>query len=185
MDAFEKYLKDKEAELARVEEPRREIIWESIQTGLQKSTQRSGWALQIGAYWRWSIAASLAILISLGIWFYQSDFNGSAETMDLAQIYPELAEQEMQFKRLVAEKEAQLDLNVLKENAFKDISEELKLLEEVHQQMKEDLPVAFSEGDMVNILMKYYERKIRILERLSREIEKRKHNEKKQHDQRI
>lgn len=183
MDTFEKYLRERREELDRIETPRREVIWEGVQAGLQESASGSGWTLKIGNYWRWSIAAGLAIAVSLGVWLWPGGGDDAANGEGWAQFYPALADEEQQFKRLVAEKEAQIQLDDLNRSDFSDIFEELQLLEEVHLQMKEDLPVTLSEEELVQILMKYYERKIRILERLSREIEKRKRDENKQHDQ--
>ena len=183
MDTFEKYLKEQRTELDRIETPRREVIWEGVRAGLQKPPSGHGWDLRVGAYWRWSIAAGVAILVSLSIWFWPDGTNAPGGSEDWAQFYPALAEEEQQFKKLVAEKEAQIQLNELNKSEFSYIFEELQLLEEVQRQMKEDLPLTLSEEELVQILMKYYERKIRILERLSREIEKRKRDENKQHDQ--
>ena len=70
MDTFEKYLRERREELDRMETPRREVIWEGVQAGLQKPASGSGWTLKIGTYWRWSIAAGVAIAVSLGIWLW-------------------------------------------------------------------------------------------------------------------
>ena len=183
MDTFEKYLRERREELDRVETPRREVIWEGVRAGLQEPASGNGWTLRVGAYWRWSIAAGVAIMVGLGIWLWPDAPQQRQGDEDWAQFYPALADEERQFKQMVAEKEAQIQLDDLNKSEFSYIFEELQLLEDVHRQMKEDLPVTLSEEELVQILMKYYERKIRILERLSREIEKRKRDENKQHDQ--
>lgn len=183
MDAFEKYLQERKKELDRIETPRRAVIWEGVQAGLKEPVSGNGWTLRIGTYWRWSIAAGVALIVSLSIWLWPGAPENSGNNADWAQFYPALADEERQFKQLVAEKEAQIQLETLNKSEFNYIFEELQLLEEVHRQMKADLPITLSEEELVQILMKYYERKIRILERLSREIEKRKRDENKQHDQ--
>ncbi len=180
MNSLEQYLKEQRPRLDQIEEPRREIIWAGIQSGLKEQKNANAWAIHIGANWRWSIAASIAILLIAGIWRFS--VSEKSTTPRLTQFYPALAEQEAQFQRLIALKETELKVDQLDQDAYHDIFQELRTLDAVYEELKLDMPVSIAEDRLLNTLIKYYERKIRILERLSREIQKRNHDEKKQYE---
>lgn len=91
--------------------------------------------------------------------------------------YPEIAEEESAFRRTIARKEAELDFHQLNRQQFVDIFNELDELEKIHRQQMQDLPEVFDNEEWVSTLMRYYEQKLRILERLSREIDKEEQRE--------
>ncbi|MCB0634335.1 MAG: hypothetical protein KDD15_31600, partial [Lewinella sp.] len=65
-------------------------------------------------------------------------------------------------------------LNQLERQDYIDIFNELDELENIHRQQLADLPEVFDNEEWVRTLMQYYEQKLRILEQLSREIDKRR-----------
>ena len=127
-------------------------------------------------WWAFTMAASIALLIAVGIW-YTARLSQENQTIKLATYFPELEEQEKAFQKMISQKEAVLNLPAVDKSAFEEIFEELYILEQIHQQYLKDLPQYNQKDQLVEVLIKYYERKIRILERLSKEIEKRKHHE--------
>ena len=179
MNQLEEHIKQNRSQLDHIEDPRREVLWKNIQKGLNPERKRpNGWTIHLGTNWRWSIAIAITLMIGMGIWRYTQTPVESQPT--LAQFYPELIEQENHYRQLITEKENDLQIGKLDPQKFGDIFQELQILEEVHAELIADLPNYISEDDLVRTLVKYYERKIMVLERLSREIEKRNHDEKKQ-----
>jgi hypothetical protein len=83
----------------------------------------------------------------------------------------------MAFRRTIARKEAELGLDQLNRQQFIDIFNELDELEQIHRRQMQDLPEVFDNDEWVRTLMRHYEQKLRILERLSREIDKEKQRE--------
>ncbi|GJM33507.1 MAG: hypothetical protein DHS20C18_25080 [Saprospiraceae bacterium] len=176
MTELEKYILEQREALDQVEKPRVEQIWKGIQQEKTNLEPTSGWHLQIGKFWKWSLAASFALLISMGIGLYLKTTSG-AQQVDLADYYPELAKQEEVYRQMVAQKEAGLELNNEEKIAFRDILSELDQLDKLHKESLADVPQYVDNDRLVETLLRYYERKIRILERLSKEIEKQKNNE--------
>jgi hypothetical protein len=98
--------------------------------------------------------------------------------METPQKFLDFPEEE-NYQQLVADKKEEIDFDEINQAKYKDIFHELDLLENVHDEFKEDLPILSDEEKAIQVLQKYYERKIRILERLSKEIEKKSRNEKR------
>ena len=196
---LEKYLLQNRSELDRVEEVNVEGIWEKLEEQMELSgaaSRESGseergvnegesfnhrppspWHISIGRNWRWGIAASIALVV--GMYFLLPKQQEPTMANVINELLPEIAEQTADYQRLIAQKEGALNLEEVDKKAFKDIFTELQLLEELHKEYLQDLPRYEKNDQLVNTLLRYYERKIKILERLSREIEKKKSNHEK------
>lgn len=183
MSPLEKNIKKNRSELDHIEEPDTRRIWKGIQNELmeEKSPHKNGWNLSIGKYWQWSMAASVCLLIVAYFLFWQMP-PSSSEDIDLASYYPELAKQQDEFVQQIKQKEAEVNIDQLDKNSFTDIFKELEMLDNIHQETLEDVPKYIDNEQMVRTLIRYYEQKIRILERLSREVEKQHYNEEKNHE---
>ncbi len=179
MTEIEKYILEQREALDRVESPRVDRIWQGIQQKQNPSVAGSGWHLQVGKFWKWSIAASLALLISLGIGLYWNT-TGGAQQVDIASYYPELAKQEQAYRQMIAQKEAGLELSEQDKVVYREILAEMDQLDQLHRESLADVPQYVNNDRLVETLLRYYERKIRILERLSKEIEKQKNHEKRE-----
>ena len=182
LNELEQFLLDNRSKLDEVESIDTEKIWNNISVekeSEQSPSPTSGWTLRMGRYWKWSIAASLAIALSF--FFILSpekkvDNSYQQNYYSLASLSEELGQQEASFKRRIAQKEEEIGLDELDKKAYQEIFMELKLLDEMYNTFASDIP-EFNNDQLVETLIKYYERKIRILERLSKEIEKKKHHE--------
>lgn len=180
MDQLEKYIRENRQELDRIEPVHADALWERMQApGAKVRTlqpqRASGWDIHIGRNWRMAIAATIALAIGLTAWWsVQSVPETSRLTADYAieDYYPDIADEERAFRLTIAQKEAELRLDQLERQAFIDIFNELDELEKIHRQQMEDLPEVFDNPEWVRTLMQYYEQKLRILEQLSREIDK-------------
>lgn len=161
-------------EFDQVERANIEGIWAGIEANLAEDKRPSGWSLQIGSYWRWSIAALIVLSTGL-LWLVPS--SPERELPDLAEYYPQLKEQEQNYQRLIAQKETEMQLHELDVKKYPDLFMELELLDKIQAEYIKDIP-AFKDNDqLINTLIRYYEQRIRILERLSNEIEKSKRHE--------
>lgn len=184
MDPLEKYIRENQSELDRIESVDADALWQKIQHPEAQirplaTKSRSDWQLQVGRNWLLTAAATVLILIGVAIWMVQptagdQDFTAALSVEDY---YPEIAEEEMNFRRTIARKEAELELHQLNRRQFVDIFNELDELEQIHRRQMQDLPEVFNNEEWVSTLMRYYEQKLRILERLSREIDKEEQRE--------
>ena len=188
MNKFEKFLSKNRQGLDHIEEPPVEAIWENIQKEINVPAKirllpKNGWQLHVGHNWRWVIAASFALVISLLVWNIQQKEQKAIAGVSIADFYPELAEQEKNYRQLIAQKEKAIGFSELDKIPFQEIFYELDLLEEIHREYLKDLPKYNTNDQLLKTLIKYYERKIQILERLSKEIEKKTHHENRNQEQ--
>lgn len=179
MDEFEKYIRENRPDFDRIEQVDADALWENIhQPGAKVRPlppKHTGWHLQVGRNWQLTAAAAVVLVVGLAVFFYQSPVNNpttATAKISLEDYYPDLAREERDFRRTIAQKEAELKLHRLDRQQFIDIFNELDELEQIHRQQMEDLPEIFNNEEWVSTLMRYYEQKLRILERLSREIDK-------------
>lgn len=183
MSELEKNIKDNRAELDRIEMPDTRRIWQGIREELQEEQQsaHSGWSISVGKYWQWSIAASVCLLI-VAYFIFQPKSVHSSDQIDLASFYPELAAQQDEYVQLIKQKEAEVNIGKLDKAAFTDIFRELEMLENIHQETLQDVPKYIDNEQLVRTLIRYYEQKIKILERLSKEVAKQQYHEEKNHE---
>ena len=100
---LDQYVRQHRAEFDRVESTPRERIWAAMQKQTDLSPV-SPWTITLGRNWRWSIAAGLALLIGLGIW-WQHEQRTHPPVPELATYFPELAAQEQEYQRLIEQRE--------------------------------------------------------------------------------
>jgi hypothetical protein len=180
MDQIEKYIKENRQELDRIESVDADALWERMQQPSGKIRElkpasRSGWDLHIGRNWRLAIAATITLTLAIAGWIYLQPHNmGSLPVAgySIEDYYPQIADEERAFRRTIARKESELGLDKLEKPQYIHIFNELDELEQIHRQQLKDLPEVFDNDEWVRTLMQYYEQKLRILEQLSREIDK-------------
>ena len=152
----------------------KDALWDKIQAQRGLPPAKDGWRIQLGQYWQWSIAASVALLIIAAVAFWPKQQNNSNYT--LADFFPEYTAEAQRYQQLIKEKKSDLSFSDLDPSKYQDIFNELALLEEIHQGFLQDLPAYGDEERLLQILTKYYEQKIKMLDRLSREIQKQNTN---------
>jgi hypothetical protein len=113
---------------------------------------------------------------------FQPTSSSPSEQVDLASYYPELAEQQDEYVQLIRQKEAEVNIGKLDKASFADIFKELEMLDNIHRKTLEDVPKFIDNEQLVRTLIRYYEQKIRILERLSKEVTKQEYHEEKNHE---
>jgi len=180
MDFLEKKIKEHRDEFDEIERVDEALLWQNIQADLGETTPvkrlHSSRFLQI-----YAVAATVALLV-MASWFFSKNQNAAPATATTEEETPQKFldfPEEENYQQLVAEKKEEIDFDEINQAKYKDIFHELDLLENVHDEFKEDLPILSDEEKAIQVLQKYYERKIRILERLSKEIEKKSRDEKR------
>ncbi len=176
MDQLEKHILKNREELDKVEQSNIDKMWAEIQKEVPAiKTKRM--ALVIGLR-RIAVAASFMLIGGVAVWLFMNKTTDN-KPASLADFYPELLETENNYRQTIALKEAAIPFDSLDLFIFEDILKELKTLEDMKESTLEDLPHYTQNERVVNALMRYYERKIQILERLSNEYQKSKRDEKK------
>ena len=179
MDKLDQFIKQQRAAFDEVEEPESDLIWMGIQSKLHpdnKGRPQRGLVV-LPRSWALGMVASIVILLALSIWLIMSP-KLEEPPIAIEEYLPEIAAQEATFKERIAEKEAEIGFATIKPEEFNEIFIELQLLEEIRSEYLKDVPEFNHKDQLVEVLIKYYERKIQILERLSNEIEKKKKHEK-------
>ncbi|MBX2873490.1 MAG: hypothetical protein KTR30_15360 [Saprospiraceae bacterium] len=191
MNPLEDFILENREDLDRIEPIQEEALWNRIAKELPKETdlavahkKQNPWQISIGRNWL-MVAAGIALAIGVGLFWINADQRRLGSEMELAQFSPELAEEQARYIALVEAKEEELGIDQLDRKIFQEVFQELETWEEIYAEYLKDLPSYQAKEEVVHTLSKYYERKIRILERLSREMEKHYQQEKRKNEKRI
>ena len=194
MDNLKKHITKNRTELDRIESPDMEKIWAGIQSEMQSDTtifkknnthlKKSGQLFVFKtkgkrfSLWGLTAAASVALLIGLGMgYLMKAETPSVAREFNLADYAPELKQEEDVYRQLVSQKMSELDIEHLDKEAFADVLGELEQLDNEYTNWTKDVPQYVHEQELLEFLSRYYEQKIRILEILSKEIEKKSYYE--------
>ncbi len=191
MNPLEEFILDNRDDLDRVEPIQEEEMWKKIEAGISSDPvlkvahkPSNPWQISIGRNWL-MLAAGLALAIGVGLYWINTTHTTAGPRMELADFSPELAKEQARYVALVKAKESELEIDKLDRKVFQEVFQELETWEAIYQEYLKDLPTYQAKEEVVHTLSKYYERKIRILERLSREMEKHYQQEKRKNEKRI
>lgn len=196
LDNLKKHIKKNRAELDRIESPDMEKIWGSIQSEIKKDItffKKNNTQVKKSYYefvfkkekkqfslWGLAAAASVALLIGLGMgYLIKTETPTAAREFNLADYAPELKQEEEVYRQLVSQKMLELDVEHLDKEDFADVLDELNQLDEEYTNWTKDVPQYVHQQELLEFLTRHYEQKIRILEILSKEIEKKSYYEKR------
>lgn len=196
MDNLKKHIKEHRTELDHIEVPKIDKIWSGIQGELQQesvdkaSNAIGGEAGQLKVVakksnrrftlWAMATAASLALLIGVGLGRLMTPASETVATFNLADYAPEAAEQATNYQQLVAAKKTEINFQSIDTLAFTEILQELKTLDGEYEHWTKEVPQYVREQELLEFLQRHYEQKIRILEILSKEIEKKEYYEERE-----
>ncbi len=165
---FEELLKKNRAALD-VEEPDDDFIWSGIQAELKpkRSFQFLSWK-----------AAAIVLLALISGFVLNSVLNPTPKVIQfsLADISPEYAAQEQFYQASIAEKWDQIKVNDLNRNEFADIFDEIDQLEKLKAESLKDFAELGGNPRLVKTLFEYYEIKMRLLEIMLAEIDKKEND---------
>lgn len=184
MNPFEKHIRDSRKELDEVETPDADALWQGIQNKLaERELRQKVHQLTVShqrLWWTVGVAASLAFVLGIGLTLWQTGSQTSFNTTTpLAYISEDLAPMEQDFQQTIQAQYAAMNMDSIDQKDYKDIFFELQQLEKEHNEYIKDIPAFKDKDQLVKVLIKYYELKIRILKRLNREIERKEHYERK------
>ena len=167
MNEFERQIQQRRAELDRVEDVPVPKLW----TGIEERMAGQRTTTLVRLYQRWLIAASLLILLSLGVAFIGWQ-QPAADSMRLSDLSPELAKQEEAFMLTIALKEATLNITELDREAYASYFEDIYLLDSLKTASEQELPEYGANDRLLNTIIRYYELKILLLEQLENDLAK-------------
>lgn len=196
MDELKKHITKNRAELDRIEAPNMDKIWAGVQSELNKNPLVEKTSIVNSkeavikdipikknrhfTLWIVATAASVALLIGIGIGYFSKPSVVEPAIFNIANYAPELKEQEQVFRQLVSQKMDEIDVENIDKTAFVEVFDELEQLDKEYENWTEDVPQFVHEQELIEFLTRHYEQKIRILEILTKEIEKKAHFEERE-----
>lgn len=167
---IEKYLKENRIKLD-VEEPDHDSIWEGIRSGNDKKRN-------LLPAWFWKVAAVFIFLVSGTYFIINETKEEKTVIISLADISENLGKQENALKQLVNLKWEEVAPLLNEENTdIKFLLEELYELDTFYNSYEKDLGTTDANEEIITVLLDYYQKKIRILNRILHEIQKQQSHE--------
>ncbi len=172
---FEEFLENNRQQLD-VEEPDDQLIWEGISNELKQKPK----SVFVNF---WKAAAVVLLLMSSSYFIYNEFFKAEklVYTISLSDIDPNFATMETDYL-LVIDKKMQ-ELGQLSSANVENIAvynDELKNLDEMYEEYQQDFVELGKNERIIMAMMDYYEKKMRILDRMLMEIQKQKDYENRQ-----
>jgi len=163
---LEKILLEKRLKLD-VEEPENDLIWEGIRTGLQKKNQLPEWF--------WKVAAIFIFVVSATYFIANERSQKQVVVLTLADISKDLGTQEQTLKQQVSLKWEEVEKQLPDNNPeIQFLLQQLNDMDAIYNSYQKDLNRTLDNEPVIQAMLDYYEKKIRILNRLLMEIEKQK-----------
>ena len=168
---LEKYLKENRLKLD-TDEPNEDLIWRGIEGGINKKDN-------LLPHWFWKVAAIFLFVVSASYLIINETKEETNTLFSLADISEDLGKQEAELQQLVSLKWEEVKPFIADESSnIQFLIDELNELGHVYESYQEDLKNTGANEQIINALLDYYTKKIRILSRISHEIQKQKSHEK-------
>ncbi len=167
---IEKYIKDHRQELD-VEHPP-QIVWDKIESAI---------SLDSGSHpksnWMWK-AATVSLLVVSGFLFFLLNREWkSDELYSLGDISSEYREMEKNYQESIDLINASIPYDEIDMEEFGWLIRELEYIESVNEEFRKDIEENADQDKLVEALIDYYEKKLKLLKKLEHEINRR-NNEK-------
>lgn len=167
---IEKYLAKNRFRLD-AEEPDNDKIWNEI-----KKPKRSVQHAQTN--WFWKIAAVFLFGVLITYVVVKETQKDQVVIVTLADISKDLGQQEAELKQIVDTKWKAIEpLTAEQKSEFQFLLDELNELDNIYKTYEQDLYTTGENEQIIHVLLDYYQKKIRILNRLALEIQKQKNDE--------
>ena len=167
---LEKYLRENRLRLD-VEEPEEDIIWEGIRDNLHRNKQTL-------PTWFWKAAAIFIFVVSATYFVVNETSKNKVILVTLDDVSKELGNQEMELKQTIDLKWKEIEPQIPQNDKhFQFLINELNELDNVYSTYQTDLGQTLENEKIINAMLDYYEKKIKILNRILLEIEKQKDHE--------
>lgn len=132
----------------------------------------------------WKAAAAIFIASTIGLLMYsfslQQKVNELASLGDISEKYLTMEEE---YQAEISQLESSINLaEVSQQEDFSWITQEMQTLEEINDLYRKDIGKAADQDQLVNALIDYYEKKIRLLKKLELEIDRTQKSNKDEKD---
>lgn len=172
---FESYLRS-QRENMDVENPDDQLIWDGISRELQP--RKTAWAKHF-----WKIAASIILLASLGYVFHNEFYRQRPQNIyniTLSEIEPRYADEVSGYRAAFQQKWQKVnDLNPGNMEKLDFFFEELNGLDAMYKNYQEDFHNYGYNEELIRAMLDYYEKRVKILDRMLMEIQKHNNYEKR------
>ena len=169
---LEKYLKEQRLKLD-VEEPEPDIVWEGIRNQLQQNKKQNL------PQWFWKVAAIFLFVVSATYFVVNENSDKQVIVVQLSDISEELGNKEASLQKVVNAKWEMVEQELPEDNSeIQFLLNELKSLDQIYATYQKDLNNTIDNEPVIHVLLDYYEKKIKVLNRILLEIEKQENHEK-------
>lgn len=167
---LEKYLKEQRLRLD-VENPEPDIVWEGIRNQLHQNKKQNL------PQWFWKVAAIFLFVVS-ATYFVVNETSEKQVVVQLSDISEDLGKQEASLQQVVNAKWEKVEQELPENNSeISFLLDELNNLDEIYATYQKDLNNTIDNEPVIHVILDYYQKKIKVLNRILLEIEKQKHNE--------
>jgi hypothetical protein len=157
-----------------VEKPDEEYIWKGISEGLNKKRNQKKLLY-------WKIAASILIIISLGLLFQNTLWRSQIKNeLILAGYSKEIVKQEKNLIKQINNYQQQLKKSEIDKKKLATDFSKIEEIDRLIKQYSDDLKNYGPDQRILNTLIDLYNKKIMVMDRMLNEIQKSKKNENKE-----
>nr|WP_321487251.1 hypothetical protein [uncultured Draconibacterium sp.] len=168
---LEKYLKEQRLKLD-VEAPEPDIVWEGIRNQLHQNKKQSL------PHWFWKVAAIFLFVVSATYFVVNETSEKQVMLVQLSDISKDLGQQEASLQQVVNTKWKKVEQELPEENSeIQFLLNELNNLDQIYATYQKDLNNTMDNEPVIHVMLDYYQKKIKVLNRILLEIEKQKHHE--------
>lgn len=167
MDELERQIQQQRAALDATEDWQPEPGWQALEERLSGAK-----AFNRRRQGRWLAAASLLLVFSFGAFLFTRSEPAPAAPTSLEGFSTELAAKELEYRKLISQKENKIQLEKLNDPSYGYFFSELAFLDSLQAGYLADLPRYGQNERLLNTLLQYYELKLQLLEQLENELEK-------------
>ncbi|WP_319479514.1 hypothetical protein [uncultured Draconibacterium sp.] len=168
---LERYLKEQRLKLD-VEDPEHDIVWEGISNQLHQNRKQSL------PHWFWKVAAIFLFVVSATYFVLNETSEKQMVVVQLSDISEELGNKEASLQQVVNAKREIVEQELSAENSeIRFLLNELNNLDEIYATYQKDLNNTIDNEPVIHVMLDYYEKKIKVLNRILLEIEKQENHE--------
>ncbi|WP_303920946.1 hypothetical protein [Draconibacterium sediminis] len=169
---LEKYLKEQRLKLD-VEDPEPDIVWEGIRNQLHQNKKQNL------PQWFWKVAAIFLFVVSATYFVVNETSDKQMVIVQLSDISEELGNKEASLQKVVNAKWEMVEQELPEDNSeIQFLLNELNNLDQIYATYQKDLNNTIDNEPVIHVLLDYYEKKIKVLNRILLEIEKQENHEK-------
>ena len=179
-ERLQEFIRENRRELDSAEPPA--DLWGRIERGIEaadSTTKRSAMVIRVRTLLQ--IAASITVIIAAGIFLWQYQYK---QAIDLANIDPNLAKQQMHYTSVIEDKRTELK-RIEKEEPqlYQEFSSEIRKMDESYQRLKRDLPESPNQEETIKAMIRNLQIQAEVLNQQLNVIKQINDSKKQQNDE--